>query len=265
MREIGINLDAVCTMAAEDYIQTIADLGFTATFSMAKPREEMERLGTLCAARGIRFDTLHAPFGHINDIWLEGEDGARMLEELKDCVDQCLVVGAPIAVVHLSSKMNPPTITDAGRGRFEDLVAYARKQGVKIAFENQRKLFNLAWAFETFRTEDGVGFCWDCGHENCFTPGIQFMPLFGDRLICTHIHDNLGIFNDDRHMLPFDGALDFDRVARQIRDSGFEGALMLEVMAGVNSHYEGMNYQDISPEEYLQRAAVAAKRLAQMV
>ena len=265
MRKIGINLEAIRGLTDEVYIKTIADLGFTATFSMAKDYEKMEQLGTLCAAHNIRFDTLHAPFDHINDIWLAGEGGDRMLAELKDCVDKCLVVGAPIAVVHLSSKMNPPTITDIGRGRFGELVAHAQKKGVKIAFENQRKLFNLAWAFETFKPEDGVGFCWDCGHENCFTPGMQFMPLFGSRLICTHLHDNLGIFNDDRHMLPFDGGVDFDRVARQIRESGFEGTLMLEVMAGVNSHYEGRNYRGVSPEEYLQRAAAAANRLAQMV
>lgn len=265
MREIGINLEAIHGLTDEAYIKIMADLGFTATFSMAKSYAEMERLSTLCAADNIRFDTLHAPFDHINDIWLGCEGGDRMLAELKDCVDKCLVVGAPIAVVHLSSKMEPPTITDIGRGRFEELVAHAQKQGVKIAFENQRKLFNLAWAFETFTPEDGVGFCWDCGHENCFTPGIQFMPLFGDRLICTHIHDNPGVFNDDRHMLPFDGALDFGRVAKQIRDSGFGGVLMLEVMAGANSHYEGLNYRDLSPEEYLHRAATAAKRLAEMV
>ena len=263
--EIGINLHAIGGLTDEVFIKTMAELGFTATFCMAKPAEQMERLGKLCAAENIRFDMLHAPFDHINDIWLDCEDGQRMLMELKDCVDQCLVVGSPIAVVHLSSKQNPPTITDIGRGRFEELVAYARKKGVKIAFENQRKLFNLAWAFETFGPEDGVGFCWDCGHENCFTPGKQFMPLFGDRLICTHIHDNEGVFNEDKHMLPFDGTLDFQRVTRQIRESGYTGVLMLEVLAGASDHYEGINYQGVEPREYLQRAADAVKRLEKMI
>ena len=263
--EVGINLHAIGGLTDEAYIKTIAELGFTATFYMAKSAERMEQLSRLCAAENIRFDTLHAPFNHINDMWLEHDGGMQMLAELKDCVDQCLVVGAPIAVVHLSSGLNPPTITDIGRGRFEELVAYAQKKGVKIAFENQRKLFNLAWAFETFSPEDGVGFCWDCGHENCFTPGKQFMPLFSDRLICTHIHDNMGVFNEDKHMLPFDGSQDFDRVARQIRESGYRGVLMLEVMAGTSDHYEGVNYQGISPMEYLQRAAAAVKRLEKMI
>jgi sugar phosphate isomerase/epimerase len=258
--EIGINLHAIGGMTEEAYVKAMAELGFTATFCMAGKKEALERVSKLCAAENIRFDTLHAPFDHINDIWLEGAGGHRMLAELKDCVDQCLVVGAPIAVVHLSSKQNPPTITDIGRGRFEELVAHAQKKGVKIAFENLRKLFNLAWAMETFTPADGVGFCWDCGHEGCFTQGNQFMPLFGDRLICTHIHDNTCTFNEDAHMLPFDGRIDFQKVARQIRRSGFDGVLMLEAIADASGHYT-----DMPPQKYLQQAADAAKRLVKMV
>lgn len=135
------------------------------------------------------------------------------------------------------------------------------QKGIKIAFENQRKLFNLAWALETFGPEAGVGFCWDCGHEGCFTPGKQFMPLFGDRLICTHIHDNPGFFNDDRHMLPFDGNLDFNRIAGQLREYRWQGSLMLEVSAKNHAEYA----EKYSPEEFLRRAAASVKRLSQMI
>lgn len=256
MNPIGIAINTIPGFTEEDYIRTAAQLGFTATFDMgAKSRETLARLGDLCAANGIAFETLHAPWKHINDIWLPGEGGEQMLAELKDTVDKCLLVGAPIAVVHLSSKMNPPTITDVGRGRFEALVAYAQSRQVKIAFENQRKLFNLAWAMETFKEEDGVGFCWDCGHEGCFTPGLQFMPLFGNRLICTHIHDNSGVFDADQHLIPFDGALDFPRIARQLQEANWQGSLMLELKV----------YRDITPEEYLRRAAAAANRLAELM
>ena len=108
--EIGINLNAIGGMTEEAYVKTMAELGFTATFCMANTKETLERTGKLCAAENIRFDTLHAPFAHINDIWLEGEGGDRMLAELKDCVDQCLVVGAPICP---PSRIRPPSRTSA--------------------------------------------------------------------------------------------------------------------------------------------------------
>ena len=266
MNPIGIGMLTIPGMTPEDFVREIAGLGFAATFDQGrKSRETLAATASACASFGVQLETLHAPWDNINAIWLPGEEGRQMLEKLMDTVDKCHLVGAPIAVVHLSSGQNPPTVTDVGRSRFAALVEYAQKKGVKIAFENQRKLFNLAWALETFGPEDGVGFCWDCGHEGCFTPGKQFMPWFADRLICTHIHDNYGIFDDDRHLLPFDGKLDFDRVARQLREANWQGNVMLEVILGKNSHYKGCNYENLTPQQYLARAAQAAKRLAGMI
>lgn len=261
MREFGINLRATTAISDEAYIKTVAELGFTTIFDMARPKEEITRLFALCDACGLRYETLHAPFDGINAIWKDNDDGDRMLKQLLDGVDKCCMVNAPILVVHLSSGIFPPSTTDIGRGRFAKLVEYAMQKDIKIAFENQRKLFNLAWAMETFGPETGVGFCWDCGHEGCFTPGKQFMPLFGDRLICTHIHDNPGFFNDDRHMLPFDGNLDFNRIAGQLREYRWQGSLMLEVSAKNHAEYA----EKYSPEEFLRRAAASVKRLSQMI
>lgn len=258
MRKIGINLHSMKGFTDEEYLREIAELGFNAVFSGVLDASRQAALADLCAKYSIEYETLHAPFGHINDMWLDGERGQTMLDELTECIDHCVVAGAPIAVVHLSSGQNPPPITDIGRERFGRLVEYAAHKNVKIAFENQRMLANIAWTFETFKDEN-VGFCWDCGHEFCFTPGRRYMPLFGDRLICTHIHDNSAVFNADDHLLPFDGKCDFDYIASMIRESGYTGSLMLEV--GNQSHYGAL----YTPGEFLERAACAAKKLRQMV
>ena len=149
--------------------------------------------------------------------------------------------------------MTPPSITDTGRARFARLVDYAAAKNVKIAFENQRMLANLAWAMEAF-PGDPVGFCWDCGHEFCFTPGRHYMPLFGNRLLCTHIHDNTGVFNEDSHFLPYDGTGNFDAVADALRQSGYTGSLMLEM---VNRE----RYSELDPHAFLEQAYSAADRL----
>ncbi len=255
MRKLGINLHAIKGLTDEDYLCEIAALGFSAIFSGVLSPERQTDVAELCAKYGLEYETLHAPFGHINDIWLENDNG--MLDELCHCVDHCVLSGAPIAVVHLSAGQKPPSITDIGRERFARLVDYAAKKNIIIAFENQRKLANIAWAFEAFTT-DTVKFCWDCGHEFCFTPGRHYIPLFGDRLVCTHIHDNTAVFNDDSHFLPFDGACDFDYVTETLRNSDYTGSLMLEVG-------NAARYGEMVPQEFLKNAWDAAVRLRTMV
>jgi len=259
MRKIGINMIGVPGVSDEEILRMTAERGFQTIFTGMMDEARQLHCAGLMARFDLEYETIHAPFGHINDIWLEGEGGDAMLKELADCVDRCAQVGAPIAVVHLSSGNNPPSITDLGRARWERLAEHAQRRGVKIAFENQRKLANLAWAMENFAAEDSVGFCWDCGHEACFASGREYMPLFGDRLICTHIHDNEGVYNKDDHWIPFDGNISFERFAEHIRRSGYEGSLMLELA------YKRPRYEDLSAEAYLERAAEAAKRLVRMV
>lgn len=255
MRKIGINLYAISGLTEEEYIREAASLGFNTAFSGVRTPELQAKIGDLLVKYGMEYENLHAPFGHINDIWLENDNG--MLDELLNCVDHCVLCGAPIAVVHLSAGSKPPSITDIGRERFARLVEYADAKNVKIAFENQRKLANIAWAFEAF-PGDSVGFCWDCGHEFCFTPGRHYMPLFGDRLICTHIHDNTALYNEDSHFLPFDGACDFDYVAQAIRESGYTGSLMLEV--GNKTRYGEMD-----PREFISKGYERITKLRAMV
>jgi sugar phosphate isomerase/epimerase len=105
-----------------------------------------------------------------------------------------------------------------------------------------------------------VGFCFDCGHEGCFTQGVQFMPLYGDRVLCTHVHDNNCEKDRDLHLLPFDGRMDLGRVARQIRESGYQGPLTLEIHATNSDKYNFMTLQ-----AFLERAALSIKRLRSMV
>ena len=259
MRKIGINLLSLPGMSDADYIRLAAELGFSAMFTGMMDEPRQLACADLMAANGIEYETIHAPFNGINSIWLEGDEGEMMLGRLTDTIDRCVQVGAPIAIIHLSAGNTPPSITDIGRGRFARLVEHAAQKNVRIAFENQRKLANIAWAFETFADPEVVGFCWDCGHESCFTRGREYMPLFGDRLICTHIHDNEGIQDKDDHWLPFDGCIDYSRFAGHIRRTDYHGSLMLE--AG----FDLQKYGNMSAGAFLQRAADAAKKLVKMV
>ena len=261
MRIVGINYCDYYGLSPRDFASLIREVGFGATFVEAFSDDgKYAECAKAFSDNGILWETVHAPFNGINDIWLDKDGGEIMLRRLIDTVDNCARYSVPTAVVHLSSGVKCPSVTDTGRARFESLVDHAVKNGVNIAFENQRKLANISWAFETFENVSNVGFCWDVGHEGCFTQGREYMPLFGKKLLCTHIHDNDGMFDHDLHEIPFDGKINFYKVASHIREAGFAGTLMLEIFPGISGIYKSM-----SSERIISHAYEAVSRLRDMV
>lgn len=254
--KLGISKGCYGKISIEEEIRLMKENGFTATF-VSNEYEAFDRDVEALQTAGIEVETIHAPFDGINEIWLEGEKGDRMLQRLIACLQDAKRHQIPRIVVHMSSGIRPPMISDIGNARFAALMEASREIGVSIAFENQRKLANLALMFEYY--EDAL-FCWDVGHEACFAGGREYMPLFGDKLAALHIHDNTCEFNHDFHMLPYDGKINFDKVARAIAESGYTGTLMLEVGRWGSPRYDGL-----SAEEYYNRAGIAAKRLRDAV
>lgn len=260
LRKLGINFNSVNDLTDDEQAKYLAELGFSSVFTATQDLKRHHTIANCVAKHGLEYETIHAPFGHINDIWIDKDEGDVMEKELTDCIDICSSISVPIAVMHLSSGLIPPQITDIGRKRFNNVIEYAQKKNIYVAFENQRKLANLSWVLEYYGNDKNVGFCWDCGHEACFTPGREYMPIFGDRLMCLHIHDNCCEYNKDEHMIPFDGKYNFNTFARHIRTSGFEGSLMLEIFKKVSPMYAEM-----TSHTFLERAYNAANKLREMV
>jgi sugar phosphate isomerase/epimerase len=163
-------------------------------------------------------------------------------------------------VVHLSSGENPPLVNKLGLLRYEKIIQTAKKYNVTVAFENQRKLANISYIFELFGNEKNVAFCWDVGHEKCFAHGLEFMPIFGSKLVYTHIHDNNCEFNQDLHLLPFDGKIDYSKTIKHLKNVNYKGTLTLEVIPEISKAY-----QNIDAKEYYAKAFSVAKKLQNMM
>ena len=254
-RNFGINLNCYSdpNLPVEEQVRLMQKYGFVATFCGSERTKLLDAYPYMQEA-GIVFDNLHAPFDKINDIWSAGPEGDEMLDRLIKSVDTCVRVGAKALVVHLSAGDKAPHVNDYGVNRFAKLMEKAAAENILICYENQRKLSNLAMAFEEF--PDQARFCWDCGHESCFTPGRHYMPLFAHKLGALHIHDNMGVYNGDNHMIPGDAKMDFDYVAEQIALSGYQGTLMLELIRNKTEYYNTW-----TPEQYYAHAAESVRAL----
>ena len=257
--EIGVSIFRGVDI--DKQVECFKKLGVTRTF-LASYAEDFDYAMQAFNKNGIICETLHAPFEKINDMWGDDEEAAKnILDRLKDSVDKCVKYNVPISVDHVSSGRPMPEITEKGVKRYEELFRYAKERGVKIALENLRYLENLQYFMD--RYED-VGFCWDNGHEYCRAKGIRYMDHFGKRLIALHIHDNRCEMDTDDHLLPFDGNIDFETVAKDIADSGYEGSLMLEIGKLVSVDGKRV-YENLSDEEYIKRAVDSARKVADMV
>ena len=253
---IGINIGAY-PCSHEEQVALMQTYGFSATFCSSLHPQLAETVA-LCRRAGITVESCHAPWNGINHIWRNCPEGEDMITRLLASVDECAAHGIPVLVVHLSSGEHPPRVSDLGLSRFEQLMAQAKERGVTIAYENQRMLGNLSLAFEEF---PDAAFCWDNGHEACFTDGKRdYMALFGDRLTAIHIHDNRATHDADDHRIPGDGCIDFAPVIQKLAKANYQKALMLELVAGHTPAYA-----EINADAFFARAAAAARRLADAV
>lgn len=257
--KIGISIFG--GISIEKVVECLKKMGINRTF-ISSESEDFEKAMKLFSENGIICETLHAPFDKINDMWSEdAKKGDAILSRLKDSVDKCAKYNIPVTIIHVSSGRPMPEINYMGIKRYEELFEYAEKNGVKVALENLRYLENLEFLIKKY---ENTGFCWDNGHEYCYTPGVEYMNLFGDRLIALHIHDNVCGVDTDDHLLPFDGNIDFEKVAKHLAGSGYKGTLMLEIAKNVTRNGEAI-YEALSDEEYFERAANAARKLSEMV
>jgi len=256
--KLGISWNCYPEIDDQTQISLMKKNHFETTF-LASESERLDEEVRVLREAGIIIENLHGPLStstsNVNDMWRDNERGPVMLARLMDGVEKCAKYGIPTLVIHVTAGHTPPRPNKLGYLRFCQIFERAKECGVTIACENIRPFGNLAFMLEQFPE---AGFCWDVGHEACSGDNRQFMPMFGVDLKAVHIHDNM--LDGDHHMIPCDGRIDFDRVARQIAESPYEGSVMLEL---IQSGHE--MYSEVSPEAYYARAGEAAKKIAGLI
>lgn len=221
-----MNLGAYPEMDRKEDIAYLKWAGFDATFVYYFHREDAKLIRQTAEwldRAGITLDTIHAPFWGVNGLWRDGEEAEKYFAELQDSILLASECRVPDGRHALKLRRPPPYLNEKGFSRIDLLVQSARDKGIRVAFENQRKIANLAYVMERYENDPAVGFCWDVGHEKCLSGGWEYMPMFGDRLAALHIHDNPCHHNEDLHMIPGDGKIDYRRMAELIRESRVYG------------------------------------------
>ena len=266
-RKLGINADCFKNPSltygdnSYDAIKKLREIGFD-SFFIAELRGSFGKCRDVADSVGMNFEFIHAPFRGINDMWLEGEGYRNIFGSMKLAVDHASAQGVPVVIIHLSSGWIPPEISELGFSRFDQIIDYAAKKNVTVAIENLRAKDNVLAAMERYKDRENVRYCYDAGHEYCYTPGVDWIKIFGDKLICTHIHDNMGYDPDidpDFHYLPFDGTLDYADMIRRLDEVGYTGTLTLEVFNTTREEYKSM-----TKDEFFKTCYDRIKKISEM-
>ena len=255
----GINSDCIDGQDELLTLELIKKTGFTRTFTSECNNEKIKVYKKKADELNIIVEFLHAPFRGINAMWEDGDGYLNIYNGMIEAIDTASANDIPAVIIHTSSGWNPPEISQIGIDRYDYLLDYAIKKGVVLAFENLRSFKHVSCFVERYKDNDSVRFCYDFGHNHCYTPNDDFISLFGDKTICTHIHDNNGYIADldgDEHLLPFDGTVNYGKIVKALDKVGYKGSLMLEVF---NASKE--EYKKLSAEEFVKKAYERIKRL----
>ena len=220
---------------------------------------------------GMYYQSVHAPYRGTGAMWQPGEAGEAALQQLLHCLRDCAAARVPIMVSHTYyGDLTAAVPTALGLDRYGVLTLEAERLGVQIAFENTEAEDCLRALLEAFPGKN-VGFCWDSGHEQCYSRGKDLLALFGERLIATHLNDNLGPRHpdgitptDDLHLLPYDGVIDWDKTMQRLRRLPFGGPLTFELKTHSKpGQHENDAYRAVPLEHYLREAFHRALRVRQ--
>ena len=170
------------------------------------------------------------------------EERAERLEKMKRAVVITALLGCRHLVIH---PLMPYGIEDTLSGHqqatwdvnvafLKDLTAFAKTQGVVICVENMpMPLFSLATPQRVLELVEAIhdpnlSICLDTGHVAVFphlSVGEEIRRL-GDHLRVFHLHDNHG--EEDSHLYPMDGIIDWGAVRQALEAIGYQGVLSLE-------------------------------------
>ena len=199
----------------------------------------------LIKEKGLNVLFAHLGYQNINDIWLDNEEGEKLVDRYKNDIKNISDNNIPMVCMHITSKSEAPMYNELGLRRLREIVDYAKKLNVKVAFENTKIKGYLEYVLENIDS-DNAGLCFDSGHYHAhFNDELDFSKFKG-RIFCVHLHDNDG--TSDQHLLPFDGTLDWDKVIKDLKDNNYNGPITMELC--YRNKYEEMSVEDFYKKGY---------------
>lgn len=197
----------------------------------------------LALQAGIKITQVHGPWRWPAKDFTE-EDRAERMEKMKKSIRATNVLGCRNWVVH---PIMPYGVEDAGTENAQktwdinvafmtELLKEAKANNVTICLENMpMHHFSLAKPEAILKLvqtihDDHFKICLDTGHVAVFDELdlAEEVRRLGSEIRVLHVHDNK--CNEDLHLMPYFGVIDWKAFAAALKEISFEGSFSLETM-----------------------------------
>ena len=243
---VGLSTGCLSRIGFTEAVERIRGVGFDLVEICSLPEHLDYRNEGAVARAARRLEELwmephsfHAPFAPELDITSpESRRRAEALDEIRRACDAAAALGAKYFVLHPGPETGEiPSSQRVSRmqnavGVLEEVAEHCRNVGTRMAMENMLPhLFagptrDLLWLLGSLQRTD-VGICLDTGHAHLSGDLGTVVHKLSGHLWAVHVNDNRG--QRDDHLPPGDGAVDWETLLRQLDQTGFRGALILEI------------------------------------
>ncbi len=237
------NIEHALKCAAKAGYQYISmGFGSSKCFHHACWEQDVLRMERLLKENGLQCVQTHFPYYDLR-ISSEVIDEAMETAQMR-CVIAGSMLGAQWNVYHCRTAVNfnysPRISIQHAKHSLEKLLVCAEQNNTGIAIENLPLFPEIYWMrflgsdvedlcqiCDDF-SSDALSICWDFGHAHLMKHDeVKLIQTAGDRIRCTHIHDNHQMVDD--HAPPGMGTVDWPAVMGALKQTGYTGYLTQEL------------------------------------
>jgi len=208
-----------------------------------RDKAQISELGHWFRDAQLKLHSLHSPM-YTDDVW--GRSGPNsiititepvkskrldMVDEIKRALEIAETVPFRYLIQHLGVAWEEydERKIDYAFSALEEINLFARQRGVEVLLENTPNELAGAERLLMFLnvTHLNVNVCFDVGHAHMRGSVENEYRLLKPRIRSTHVHDNNG--NDDSHLFPGKGTVDWARAMDLLRSADGQYPLLLEL------------------------------------
>ena len=210
---------------------------------------------------GIVCNQSHAPFP---------SSCKEIRSYFKRAIECTAEAGGEICIIHPDNQKS----AEENAQMYMELLPFAKQHNVIIAAENMwnwdseldEAKFAACATPESFLehlnavNDDYLTACLDIGHaemKGLHTSAVEMIKKMGNKIAALHVHDNDKWH--DSHQIPFSMSIDFEEIAKALKEINYKGYITLEADRFLDS------YTAENITEGIKKLSDSARRIADMV